>query len=101
MSCMSPCAPRLETAFGLKADSRNIIAAIRFGSTPYFFDASAMMLARYCGTGAGKPFDARVTCGREPAEARPTFTNAKAETATTRIVFRMTALKRFGSDHSS
>ena len=53
MSCMIPCAPRLETAFALKLDSRNAIAAIRFGSTRYFVAAAVMMLARYCGTGAG------------------------------------------------
>ena len=59
MSCITPCAPRLEITFGLKRDSRIAIAATRFGSTRYVFAASVMTEARYCGTGSGKAEAAR------------------------------------------
>src|SRR5260221_2379566 len=59
MSCMTPCAPRLETAAELKLDSRNAIAATRLGSTRYFALASAIAWPRYFGTGIGKAFVAR------------------------------------------
>src|ERR1044071_6818921 len=62
MSCMMPCAPREETAPASKRDSRKAIAAMRFGSTRYFADASLMIELRYCGTGSGK--EVAASCGR-------------------------------------
>src|SRR5207244_8351070 len=49
MSCMIPCAPRLETADESKRDSRNAIAAARFGSTANLTAASPSQTERaYC-----------------------------------------------------